>query len=552
MILPYLLMGQMQFPHPGQYGPPVGNEMYQQQLPMHQQQLPIQEQQQQQQQQPQMNQQQQQPQMNQQQQQPQINQQQIQMNQQQQQQPQMNQQQQQPQINQQQIQMNQQQQQQQQQPQMNQQQQMPINPQQGQINEQQYQMNPQQNGMFGHQQQYYQGNMGGGSGYPMQSGQGYQVPPLVNQFQQPSNDQPIGQNPSGPSENYLVGNLSESFTFSVAPPSTKVTYIGLNGYSLYINNVGFSNKSKFSYDERHNRLTIHSLDPTTVGYYSAVDTNWQTFVNILSAIDISSLKIENAHVSEDNNSSSRVSCSVSIIRSTFKLPQPPSASFSANNNNLNRVGSSNSVVEHLPRLDLFISTRTPSSTLPNNKFYNDTVNEHIVTRTIISQRPLTRADHNGTIRCQVESTNNIDVFLIRDTPIDIEYGPDLEAGAIPTVTLQGEALRPISMDCQIEANPYPSYVWYDLSQTNNHSTNNMMNYYGHQNPYGNQYPLQPQMNMPTAGMSVFGHERQLQRIYQNPGQHSMQCQAQSRGKTVKQHFVINVMRKFALRNRTDK
>lgn len=120
------------------------------------------------------------------------------------------------------------------------------------------------------------------------------------------------------------------------------------------------------------------------------------------------------------------------------------------------------------------------------------------------------------------------------------------------MTLQGEALRPISMDCQIEANPYPSYVWYDVDNNKNNSlsTGNMMPYYGHQNPYGNQYPLQPQSNIPTAGLSVFGHERQIQRIYQNPGQHSMQCQAQSRGKTIKQHFIINVMRKFTFANST--
>jgi hypothetical protein len=43
-----------------------------------------------------------------------------------------------------------------------------------------------------------------------------------------------------------------------------------------------------------------------------------------------------------------------------------------------------------------------------------------LTRTIISQRPLTRADHNGTIQCQVESNNNIDVFLTKTVPIDIE------------------------------------------------------------------------------------------------------------------------------------
>lgn len=86
-------------------------------------------------------------------------------------------------------------------------------------------------------------------------------------------------------EHYLVGNLSEPFTFQVAPPSIKVTYLGLNGFSLFIMGVGFSNKSKFNYDEENNRLTILSLDSTTVGYYSAVDSNWKTFTTILSAIN---------------------------------------------------------------------------------------------------------------------------------------------------------------------------------------------------------------------------------------------------------------------------
>jgi hypothetical protein len=58
--------------------------------------------------------------------------------------------------------------------------------------------------------------------------------------------------------------------------------------------------------------------------------------------------------------------------------------------------------------------------LPNNKIYNDTLDGQILTRRIISQRPLTRADHNGTIQCQVESNNNIDVFLGKTVPIDIE------------------------------------------------------------------------------------------------------------------------------------
>lgn len=84
---------------------------------------------------------------------------------------------------------------------------------------------------------------------------------------------------------YLVGNLSEPFSFDVAPSNTPVTYLGLNGDSLFIKGVGFSNKSKFHYDEEKNRLTIVSLDLTTVGFYSAVDSNWKTFNTILTAIN---------------------------------------------------------------------------------------------------------------------------------------------------------------------------------------------------------------------------------------------------------------------------
>jgi hypothetical protein len=122
-------------------------------------------------------------------------------------------------------------------------------------------------------------------------------------------------------------------------------------------------------------------------------------------------------------------------------------------------------------------------------------------------------------------------------------GPNLETGALPTVNLETEALRMISMDCQIEANPFPSYVWYEMIP-NNISTG-AMSYYGYQNPYGQQqYPLQPQSNLPTAGLSVFGTTRQIQRLYQNPGQHAMECQAQSRGKSIKQDFIITVNRKL--------
>lgn len=82
-----------------------------------------------------------------------------------------------------------------------------------------------------------------------------------------------------------MGNLSEPFSFQIAPPSVTVSYLGLNGYPLFIMGMGFSNKTKFNYDEKNNRLTILSLDSTTVGYYGAIDPKWQTFVTILSAIN---------------------------------------------------------------------------------------------------------------------------------------------------------------------------------------------------------------------------------------------------------------------------
>ncbi len=71
----------------------------------------------------------------------------------------------------------------------------------------------------------------------------------------------------------------------------------------------------------------------------------------------------------------------------------------------------------------------------------------------------------------------------------------------------------IAMECQIESNPSPSYVWYEV------------------------------FNNVTSGQNVFGTTRQIQRIYQYPGQYAMQCQAQSRGKTIKQEFFITVLRK---------
>ncbi|CAF5093647.1 unnamed protein product [Rotaria sp. Silwood1] len=134
----------------------------------------------------------------------------------------------------------------------------------------------------------------------------------------------------------------------------------------------------------------------TVSYYSAVDSNRKTFTNILSAIN-------------DNNGSSLVSCSVSIIRSTFKLPEPS-------------IQSQNSIIktidtENLPRLDLFISTRTTMSTTPmfsNKNIYNNTLNGQNFTRTI------TRADHNGTIQCQIESNNCSDIYIIKTVSIGIE------------------------------------------------------------------------------------------------------------------------------------
>ena len=104
--------------------------------------------------------------------------------------------------------------------------------------------------------------------------------------------------------------------------------------------------------------------------------------------------------------------------------------------------------------------------------------------------------------------------------------------------LQAEALRNIAIDCQIEGNPSPSYVWYDLPSSNLSSPPGMLPYYGQQPPPGS--------NIPTAGLSVFGITRQIQKIYQNPGRHVMQCQAQSRGKTIKQEFFINVLRQCSL------
>jgi hypothetical protein len=92
-------------------------------------------------------------------------------------------------------------------------------------------------------------------------------------------------------------------------------------------------------------------------------------------------------------------------------------------------------------------------------------------------------------------------------------GPNLETGASIAINLESEVLKMIAMECQIEANPTPSFVWYEV------------------------------LNNVTSGQSVFGTTRQIQRIYQYPGHYAMQCQAQSRGKTMKQEFFITVLGK---------
>jgi hypothetical protein len=105
-------------------------------------------------------------------------------------------------------------------------------------------------------------------------------------------------------------------------------------------------------------------------------------------------------------------------------------------------------------------------------------------------------------------------------------GPNLETGALPIVNLESEALKMVAMECQIEANPSPSYVWYEIL-----SNVSMMSDYGQQTSY---------QRLPSAAQNVFGTTKQIQRIFQYPGQYAMQCQAQSRGKTVKQDFIISV------------
>ena len=74
-------------------------------------------------------------------------------------------------------------------------------------------------------------------------------------------------------------------------------------------------------------------------------------------------------------------------------------------------------IAHLPQLDLFLSTR--------NHFSDQKKSEEFLlgqnfTRLMTMQRPLTRADHNGTIQCHVKSTVNHDVYLIKSEFIDIQ------------------------------------------------------------------------------------------------------------------------------------
>lgn len=206
--------------------------------------------------------------------------------------------------------------------------------------------------------------------------------------------------------------------------------------------------------------------------------------------------MENLRVNEDRNDSSLVSCSVSLIRSTFRIAE----------NSL----SSSKDLENFPRLDLFLSSRDQFNEQKKNEEFLQGQN---VTRRILLQRSLTRADHNGTIQCQVESTNNQEIYLIKRERIDIQYGPNFEAGAAKQVQLESEVMKMITMECQIEANPSPSYVWYEVS-----------------------------LNQSIYGQSVFGTRRDIQRLYQYPGRYSMQCQAQSNGKTIQQEFFITVQR----------
>lgn len=106
----------------------------------------------------------------------------------------------------------------------------------------------------------------------------------LNNFETSTNDQ-LSSSLFRPNIKYLVGNLSEPYSFEIAPPSVKIRHLNFNGFPLYAMDMGFSIKSKYNYDEKNNRLTIFSLDLTTVGYYAAVGSNWTTFTSIISAIN---------------------------------------------------------------------------------------------------------------------------------------------------------------------------------------------------------------------------------------------------------------------------
>ena len=249
-------------------------------------------------------------------------------------------------------------------------------------------------------------------------------------------------------------------------------------------------------------------------------------LSLLFSSLVSSLEIHNSRVSEEQKGSTLVSCSVSILRSTFQSTE------------LSTSGTAN-----LPRLNLFLSTRTPMS---EEKFTNESLSGQNFTRTITFKRPLTRADDNGTLQCQVESNNNLDVYLIRSQMVDFQCerpvlserenvrprldGPNLEAGALAKVQLESETMKKTEMECQIEGNPTPSYVWYEISS--NISTGSTLAY-------------QPA----PVGQSVFGNSRQIERFYQYPGQYVMQCQAQANGKTIRQEFLVAILRKCHERSR---
>ncbi|CAF0863961.1 unnamed protein product [Didymodactylos carnosus] len=331
----------------------------------------------------------------------------------------------------------------------------------------------------------------------------------------PSQQQPLS---SMPFQRYLVGNLSESFTFNVAPPGTNVHYLGLNGESLYVNGLGFANKTRFQFNEQTNELKIYELDSAVVGTYSAVENGWNTHYTIITAINISSFQISNYHGSEDRNGSTLTTCSVTLIRSRTDQVSP----------------------EYLPRLDLFVSTR------PIEKRYNDSFVGQNFTRQVTIQRPLTRGDYrdNGTVTCHIVSANDKDLYLTQTVNINIEYGPDFETGASESVTLVNEVLKSVSMDCQIEANPPASYVWYDTSNTTTplqaalSYQNNQQRQQMEGGGVGNSFSGSAGV---SSGRSVFGIQRQIQRYYQHPGIYSMQCQAQSGGKTVSQNFNITIL-----------